>query len=452
MSTFDELKLSNPLRNAIDELGFETPTPIQSQSFTVIRSGKDVVGIAQTGTGKTLAFMMPLLMDVKYSKDIHPKILVMAPTRELVLQIAERIEEFAKYINVRVLPIYGGTNINTQKRALAEGADIIVATPGRLYDLSLNGNVQLKAIKKLVIDEVDVMLDLGFRFQLNNIFELLPEKRQNIMFSATMTEEVDALINSFFRFPEKIAIAISGTPLDNISQECYAVQNFYTKVNLLKDLLHDKEKYRKVLVFVSNKRSADRLFEALDEDFGNELCVIHSNKTQNYRMRSIEQFDKGVNRILVSTDVMARGIDLDRISHVINFDTPFYPENYMHRIGRTGRAEQKGNSLLFYTEKETAAKERIEELMDYRIPENEFPGSVEIAKQLTPEERPRDAESYVPNQAIDQRGPGFHEKKEKNKKVNLGGSYQREIEKKYKKPKTRGDKTYHKNTRTKKKK
>ena len=452
MSTFDELKLSNPLRNAIDELGFETPTPIQSQSFTVIRSGKDVVGIAQTGTGKTLAFMMPLLMDVKYSKDIHPKILVMAPTRELVLQIAERIEEFAKYINVRVLPIYGVTNINTQKRALAEGADIIVATPGRLYDLALNGNVQLKAIKKLVIDEVDVMLDLGFRFQLNNIFELLPEKRQNIMFSATMTEEVDALINSFFRFPEKIAIAISGTPLDNISQECYAVQNFYTKVNLLKDLLHDKEKYRKVLVFVSNKRSADRLFEALDEDFGNELCVIHSNKTQNYRMRSIEQFDKGVNRILVSTDVMARGIDLDRISHVINFDTPFYPENYMHRIGRTGRAEQKGNSLLFYTEKETAAKERIEELMDYRIPENEFPGSVEIAKQLTPEERPRDAESYVPNQAIDQRGPGFHEKKEKNKKVNLGGSYQREIEKKYKKPKTRGDKTYHKNTRTKKKK
>ena len=452
MGTFDELKLSNTLRNAIDELGFETPTPIQSQSFAVIRSGKDVVGIAQTGTGKTLAFMMPLLMDVKYSKDIHPKILVMAPTRELVLQIAERIEEFAKYINVRVLPIYGGTNINTQKRALLDGADIIVATPGRLYDLAINGNVQLKAIKKLVIDEVDVMLDLGFRFQLNNIFELLPEKRQNIMFSATMTEEVDALINSFFRFPEKIAIAISGTPLDNISQECYAVQNFYTKVNLLKDLLHDKEKYRKVLVFVSNKRSADRLFEALDEDFGNELCVIHSNKTQNYRMRSIEQFDKGVNRILVSTDVMARGIDLDRISHVINFDTPFYPENYMHRIGRTGRAEQKGNSLLFYTEKETAAKERIEELMDYRIPENEFPGSVEIAKQLTPEERPRDAESYVPNQAIDQRGPGFHEKKEKNKKVNLGGSYQREIEKKYKKPKTRGDKTYHKNTRTKKKK
>jgi len=353
MGTFDELKLSNTLRNAIDELGFETPTPIQSQSFAVIRSGKDVVGIAQTGTGKTLAFMMPLLMDVKYSKDIHPKILVMAPTRELVLQIAERIEEFAKYINVRVLPIYGGTNINTQKRALLDGADIIVATPGRLYDLAINGNVQLKAIKKLVIDEVDVMLDLGFRFQLNNIFELLPEKRQNIMFSATMTEEVDALIDSFFRFPEKIAITVSGTPLDNISQACYSVPNFYTKVNLLKDLMQDKDLYRKVLVFVSNKRSADRLFEALNENFGDELCVIHSNKTQNYRMRSIEQFDKGINRILVSTDVMARGIDLDRISHVINFDTPLYPENYMHRIGRTGRAEKKGNSLLFYTKKES---------------------------------------------------------------------------------------------------
>ncbi|MBL4651582.1 MAG: DEAD/DEAH box helicase [Flavobacteriales bacterium] len=451
MSTFDEFKISNQLRNAIDELGFESPTPIQSESFSLIRSGKDVVGVAQTGTGKTLAFMLPLLQDVKYSKDFHPKILVMAPTRELVLQIAERIEEFSKYINVRILAIYGGTNINTQKRALAEGADIIVATPGRLYDLALNGNVQLKAIKKLVIDEVDVMLDLGFRFQLKNIFDLLPEKRQNIMFSATMTEEVDDLINNFFRHPEKISIAVSGTPLDNILQECYPVQNFYTKVNLLKDLLEDKEEYRKVLVFVSNKRSADRLFEALDEGFGSELCVIHSNKTQNYRMRSIAQFDKGENRILVSTDVMARGIDLDRISHVINFDTPYYPENYMHRIGRTGRAEQKGKSLLFYTEKEAEAKMRIEELMDYTIPLNEFPKDIEIAEQLTPEERPRDAESYVPNQATDVRGPGFHEKKEKNKKVNLGGSYQREIEKKYKKPQTRGDKTYHKNTRTKKK-
>ncbi|MBL4624929.1 MAG: DEAD/DEAH box helicase, partial [Flavobacteriales bacterium] len=306
-------------------------------------------------------------------------------------------------------------------------------------------------IKKLVIDEVDVMLDLGFRFQLKNIFDLLPEKRQNIMFSATMTEEVDDLINNFFRYPQKIAIAVSGTPLDNISQECYSVQNFYTKANLLKDLLQDKDEYRKVLVFVSNKRSADRLFEALDEDFGNELCVIHSNKTQNYRMRSIEQFDKGDNRILVSTDVMARGIDLDRISHVINFDTPFYPENYMHRIGRTGRAEQKGKSLLFYTEKEVEAKHRIETLMDYTIPLNEFPEDVEVSEQLTPEERPRDQESYTPNQATDVRGTGFHEKKEKNKKVNLGGSYRREIAKKYKKAKTRGDKTYHKTTRTKKK-
>jgi len=446
MNSFEDFKVSKFLRNAIDDLGFENPTPIQSEAFSVVLSGKDMVGIAQTGTGKTLAYMLPILQDMKFSKEPNLRVLVLVPTRELVIQVVEEIEKFSKYLSLKVVGVYGGTNINTQKQALAEGADIIVATPGRFYDLALSRVIQLKTVKKLVIDEVDVMLDLGFRFQLTNIFDLLPERRQNIMFSATMTEDVEALINDFFISPVKVSVAISGTPLDNIAQQCYLVPNFYTKVNLLVHLLKDRETYSKVLIFVSNKRSADRLFEVLEEYYGEESCVIHSNKTQNYRIRSINQFDEGKNRILVATDVMARGLDLDKITHVVNFDTPSFAENYMHRIGRTGRAEQEGSSLLFYTEKEQEAKESIEKLMDYQIPFVEFPSEIEISKRLTPEEQPVVVEINNPHKAseLEARGESFHKKSEKNLKENQGGSYKRIIEKKYKKPKTRGDKNYNK--------
>lgn len=451
MSTFSELDLSNPLRNSIDEMGFTQPTPIQEQAFSVVRSGKDVVGIAQTGTGKTFAYMLPILRDLKFSKQETPRVLVLVPTRELVLQVVEEIEKLATYINVRVLGVYGGVNINTHKMAVAQGTDIIVATPGRLYDLALSRVLKLKSIQKLVIDEVDIMLDLGFRFQLINIFDLLPERRQNIMFSATMTEDVDALIGQFFKNPHKISIAVSGTPLDNIEQSRFDVPNFYTKVNLLNHLLRDKDTFHKVLVFVSNKRSADRLFTAVEEAFGSETCVIHSNKTQNYRIRSIRQFNEGANRILVATDVMARGLDLEEISHVINFDTPYFPENYMHRIGRTGRAAHEGKTILFSTEKEQEAKDRIETLMDYTIPVIPFPEEVEISKQLTEEERPREDREISKNRTSQEYipGPAFHEKKDKNKKTNQGGSYRREIAKKYKKPKTRGDKNYNRRNKRK---
>ncbi|MFL0095233.1 DEAD/DEAH box helicase [Tenacibaculum maritimum] len=449
--TFEDLDLSKQLQNAIDDLGFTQPTPIQEKAFSVVRSGKDVVGIAQTGTGKTFAYMLPILRDLKFSKQQYPRVLILVPTRELVLQVVEEIEKLTAYITLRILGVYGGTNINTQKRAIAQGQDIIVATPGRLYDLALSNVLKLKTIQKLVIDEVDVMLDLGFRFQLLNIFDLLPDRRQNIMFSATMTEDVEALIDDFFKVPEKVSIAVSGTPLDNISQTSYNVPNFYTKVNLLNHLLSDKEAYSKVLVFVSNKRGADRLFQSLDESFADEICVIHSNKTQNYRIRSIRQFDEGKNRILVATDVMARGLDLEEITHVINFDTPSFPENYMHRIGRTGRAEHEGKTILFSTEKEQEAKGKIEVLMEYTIPLLAFPEEVEISEQLTEEERPREDREISKNRTSLEYvpGPAFHEKKEKNKKTNQGGSYRREIAKKYKKPKTRGDKNYNKRNKKK---
>ncbi|WP_431157561.1 DEAD/DEAH box helicase [Winogradskyella poriferorum] len=442
--TFRDLNLNTPLYNALNDLGFVAPTTIQQEAFNVVASGKDIVGIAQTGTGKTFAYMLPILRHLKYSRQENPRVLVLVPTRELVVQVVEEIEKLSKYINNRVLGVYGGTNINTQKQAVAQGLDIIVATPGRLYDLAVSRVLQLKSIQKLVIDEVDVMLDLGFRHQLMNIFDILPERRQNIMFSATMTTEVDDLIRDFFISPEKIQIAVSGTPLEKISQTRYDVPNFYTKINLLEHLLQDSENFSRVLIFIGYKRLADLLFDKLEELFPGECCVIHSNKTQNYRLRSIEQFSEGEHRILVATDVMARGLDIDDVSHVINFDTPEYPENYMHRIGRTGRAEKEGHSILLSTEKEQEFRENIEALMQLEIDYEELPSSIAISDELIKEERPVIKERYNPikRSQEDEPGPAFHEKKDKNKKVNLGGSYKRQISKKYKKPKTRGDKNF----------
>ncbi|MGZ0016878.1 DEAD/DEAH box helicase [Yeosuana sp. AK3] len=442
--TFQDLNLNTPLYNALDDLGFTSPTPIQVEAFNVVSSGKDMVGIAQTGTGKTFAYMLPILKNLKFSEQETPRILVLVPTRELVVQVVSEIEKLTKYMNVRVLGVYGGTNINTQKQDIAKGLDILVATPGRFYDLALSRVLQLKNIQRLVIDEVDVMLDLGFRHQLINIFDILPERRQNIMFSATMTHDVDVMISEFFKSPERVSIAVSGTPLENILQHRFNVPNFYTKVNLLNHVLQNTEEYNKVLIFIGYKKLADLLFENLDETFPDQCCVIHSNKTQNYRLRSIEQFRQGDNRILVATDVMARGLDIDNISHVINFDTPDYPENYMHRIGRTGRAEREGISLLFSTEKELESVENIESLMKMVIPLIPFPATVVISEQLTEEERPQIKERHNPIKKDETFGPAFHEKIDKNKKENLGGSYKFKIAEKYKKPKTRGDKNYNK--------
>ena len=445
--TFEEINLTTPLRNAIDDLGFEKPTPIQEQSFNIIGSGSDIVGIAQTGTGKTFAYALPILKNLPYSRQENPRVLILVPTRELVVQVVEEFEKVAKYMNVRILGVYGGTNINTQKQQVAQGLDILVATPGRLYDLAMSRVLQLKSIQKLVIDEVDVMLDLGFRHQLLNIFDILPERRQNIMFSATMTKDVDELITDFFINPKRVSIAVSGTPLDNIKQERFDVPNFYTKVNLVNHLLKDKEIYNKVLIFVAYKRMADRLFEQLEQQFYGECSVIHSNKTQNYRLRSIEEFESGNSRILIATDVMARGLDIDDISHVINFDTPEYPENYMHRIGRTGRAEKEGHTLVFSTEAEQNALKSIEDLMQMEVPLLEFPSEVEISTELIEEERPQKKERYNPLKREETAGEAFHEKKEKNRKTNQGGSYRRKIKQKYKKPKTRGDKNYNKRSK-----
>ncbi|HBS87550.1 MAG: DEAD/DEAH box helicase [Bacteroidetes bacterium GWF2_38_335] len=445
MNSFDQFDLPKPIKNAIADLGFDSPTPMQEKAFNVIRSGKDMVGIAQTGTGKTLAYILPILKDLKFSNQIPPRVVILVPTRELVLQVVEMTESVTKYMNVRVLGVFGGKNINVQKLAVSEGTDILVATPGRLFDIAVSGILQLKTVKKLVIDEVDIMLDEGFRTQLKNILELLPKNRQNIMFSATMTDEVDVIIDDYFIVPTRISMAISGTPLANIEQQSFLVPNFHTKVNLLSELVADKNEFSKVLVFVSGKNMADRLFEIMQERFPGVVSVIHGNKSQNYRIKSIKQFEAEKHRILIATDVLARGLDFNKISHVINFDTPAYAENYIHRIGRTGRAEEKGKSILFFTEKERKDKEAIEKMMDYSIPLVNIPDEVEISNELIAEERPEIPTKILAQKKKDQsKGDAFHNKSLKNQKTNQGGSYRRK-KKKHKSPITRGDKIANRN-------
>lgn len=451
--TFQDLNLNKFLWNALEDLGFKDPTPIQQEAFSPVMSGSDVVGIAQTGTGKTFAYLLPILRSLPYSRQEDPRVLILVPTRELVLQVAQELEHLIKYLDVRIAAVYGGTNINTQKKQIALGQDIIVATPGRLYDLAVSRVLKLRSIQKLVIDEVDVMLDLGFRPQLMNIFDILPERRQHIMFSATMTEDVDALIKDYFKSPRFIKVARSGTPLKNITQVGFKMPNFYTKVNFLLEELASAKAYPKTLIFVRDKRMADRLYKKLEEAFPNEVDLIHSNKTQNYRINSIQAFAQGKVRIMVATDVMARGLDIDDITHVINMNTPRFPENYLHRIGRTGRAQKEGVAYIFTTPKEESFLEEIEELMGIKIPINDLPDTIAISKELTPEERPEAKEIFNPHtwnkNDEEAPGPAFHEKSDKNKKVNLGGSYSREIKKKYKKPKTRGDKNYNKRNKRK---
>jgi len=442
MKKFEDFKIKKQLKNAISDLGFKNPTPIQQESYSTILSGKDFVGISQTGTGKTLAYILPLLQNLSYSDQSNPRILILVPTRELVIQIVEEIEKLTTYLSVRVVGVYGGSNnINSQKREIIKGLDIIVGTPRRLYDLTLNSILKLKSINKLIIDEVDIMLDFGYKTQLKNIFEYLPTKRQNILFSATMTKYVDELINNFLINPNRINISVSGIPLENIKQSSYTVPNFYTKVNLLNYLLEDKDHFNKVLIFVSTIINAERLSKLLN--FQSETSIIHSKKEQNYRSKSIADFESGKSRILIASDIISRGIDMNKISTVICFETPFYPENYIHRIGRTGRASEIGNSILFYNKKELVLKNAIEKLMKYEIPTIEFPKNVEKSSMLTPEEKENKVIQVELSELkhVNNVGASYHEKSAKNSREKIPKkSYKKQIKEKYKKPIRRGDK------------
>jgi ATP-dependent RNA helicase RhlE len=421
MSTFEKFNLPKSLQKAIDELGFVTPTPIQEKSFSVIMSGRDMMGIAQTGTGKTFAYLLPLLKLYKFTNTNTPKIVILVPTRELVVQVVEEVEKLTKYMSVKTLGIFGGVNINTQKKAIYEGVDILVGTPGRTMDLALDAVVRFDETQKLVIDEFDEMLNLGFRAQLTSLLAMMKTKRQNILFSATMTDEVDDILNDYFDFPEEVTLAASGTPLEKITQITYNVPNFNTKVNLLKHLLQTNENMERVLVFVNNKKISDMLHTRIEEDFEGQFGVIHSNKSQNYRLSTMAEFQEGNLRGLITTDIMARGLDISDISHVINFELPELPELYMHRIGRTGRADATGTAISFVTPREEEFKIQAEILMNTELAITDFPEGVEISEKLIEPEKDRQPVKFLMKKVKLDGDGAFHEKSKKNKKINLGG-------------------------------
>ena len=431
--TFEELNLNKPLLNALNDLGYITPTTIQQKAFSVVMSGQDVCGIAQTGTGKTFAYLLPCLRQYQFTKEKNPQLLIVVPTRELVIQVVEAVEQLSKYQSIQVVGVYGGVNIKQQVLELTNGADVIVGTPGRLIDLLAAGIIKTKSIKKLVIDEVDEMLNLGFRPQLINILDLLPAKRQNLLFSATLTEEVEEIIGTHFNQPTRIEAAPAGTPLENIAQSGYQLPNFYTKVNLLELLLAKQDEASKVLIFVATKQLADQLYEQMEMEFSPEIGVIHSNKSQNNRFDTIQKFKSGEYRILIATDLVARGLDISEVSHVINFDVPEVTENYIHRIGRTGRQDKKGIAISFFIEKDVETKAAIEQLMNYQIPMQPLPEQLEISDELTEDEMPKVfmKEPALKRPKKEEVGPAFHEKSEKNKKVNVRRDHEAEKKRKY---------------------
>ncbi|WP_080238696.1 DEAD/DEAH box helicase [Spirosoma rigui] len=434
--TFDELNLNKPLLNALNDLGYTTPTTIQANVFSVAMSGRDVCGIAQTGTGKTIAYLLPCLRLYQFSPNRLPQVLIIVPTRELVVQVVETVRALTKYMNVLTVGVYGGVNLKPQAAEVQQGADVLVATPGRLVDLLMSGAVKSKAIKRLIIDEVDEMLNLGFRTQLKTVLDLLPVKRQNLLFSATLTPEVSELMDTFFSNPVRVEAAPMGSPLETIDQRAYQVPNFYTKVNLLNLLLRRDPDMTKVLVFVATKNLANQLFDELSPDFNEQLGVIHSNKAQNQRFDTVDQFKAGTYRILIATDIVARGIDVVEVSHVINFDMPEVPENYIHRIGRTGRADKKGIAISFITERETDQQAAVEQLMKYQIPIVPLPDSLVISDELTEDEQPKIHMKIIEPKAPKREdvGPAFHEKALKNQKVNVRRDHAAEKMLKYGRP------------------
>ncbi len=366
--------------SAIEDAGFDRPTEIQQKCIPLLMGGQEVIGIAQTGTGKTAAYVIPVLMKVRYAQGTEPRAVILAPTKELTIQIAEHTQQLARYTDLRILPIYGGIGPKTQIETIQQGVDILVATPGRFMELYLKGELPTKQIKTLVLDEADRMMDMGFMPQLRKIFEVIPSKRQNMLFSATFNARVEKLSAEFLEFPIRIEVTPPATTASQVHQEVYYVPNLKTKINFLEHLLSDRETFTRVMIFTRNKETADNVYHFLERKNFGPVRVIHSNKGQNSRINAVNEFKEGKVRILVSTDVTARGIDVTGVTHVINFDVPVVYDDYVHRIGRTGRAFREGTAITFVTDSELYHIKKIERLIRERIPVKRIPKAVEITE------------------------------------------------------------------------
>jgi len=378
-NSFEKFELNRQLLSAIEDSGYTIPTPIQEKAIPLIMKGHDVLGIAQTGTGKTAAYLLPVLMKIKYAQGQMPRCIIFAPTRELVIQIDKAVAELAKYTDLRHTAIYGGLGPKTQIETIKKGVDIIVATPGRFMDLYLREEIGVKDLKVLVLDEADKMMDMGFMPQIRKILEVIPRKRQNLLFSATFADKVEKLSEEFLEFPLRVEATPQATTAETVQQRMYEVPNTITKLNLLKHIF-ETEEVEKTIIFTRSKEIADHVYNALVQKVVpfSKIRVIHANKGQNTRINSMDAFREGDIKVLVATDVASRGIDIQHVSHVINFDIPLIYEDYVHRIGRTGRANNIGEAITFLTAPEEYHIKKIEKIIRMDIPRMRIPAEVEV--------------------------------------------------------------------------
>ncbi|WP_266369031.1 DEAD/DEAH box helicase [Tellurirhabdus rosea] len=414
ITSFEDFKLNRQLLNAVGETGYEHPTPIQQKAIPLVMAGHDLLGIAQTGTGKTAAYLLPLLMKIKYAQGQHPRALILAPTRELVMQIAAAVAELGKYTDIRHVALYGGLGPKTQIEAIQQGVDLVVSTPGRFLDLYLKGELVTKQLTTMVLDEADKMMDMGFMPQIRRILEVIPLKRQNLLFSATFPAKVEELSHEFLEFPTRVEVTPQASTADMVSQKIYEVPNLKTKINLLAGLLSDAGTFNRVIVFVRSKETAENVFKFLERKVVEEgqIRVLHANKGQNVRINSMEAFREGNVRVLVATDVVARGIDVELVSHVINFDVPLIYEDYVHRIGRTGRANRTGEAITFVTMAEEYHIKKIEGIIKQTIPREPLPADLEVTETPFDESQAmlREVDSQRKKEDPTFKG-AFHEKK-----------------------------------------
>lgn len=417
--TFEEFGFNKQVLTAIADAGYTQPTPIQEKAIPPILNGQDVLGIAQTGTGKTAAYVLPMIMKLKYAQGNDVRGLIVAPTRELAMQIEENVKVYSANTDLRSFVIYGGLGPKTQIENLKKGVDILITTPGRFMDLYLEGHIVTKKLEVLVLDEADKMMDMGFMPQINKILEVVPRKRQNMLFSATMSERIEKLAENFLLWPTKIEVTPQATPATTVEQVLYNVPNFKTKINLLKVFVEDDPEVKKLIIFCRSKANAENVYKFLLRRFNDShVKVLHANKGQNTRINSINSFKNDEVRILVATDVAARGIDVSNVSHVINFDVPVIYEDYVHRIGRTGRAYNSGKAVTFCGPAEEHFIQKIEKLIRQKIPVENIPEKVFI------EETPYDEKQAIAKQIDDQKRRedpefkgAFHEKKTLAQKI-----------------------------------
>ncbi len=415
ITSFEQFDLNRQLLNAVADAGYTEPTPIQQKTIPLSLGNHDVLGIAQTGTGKTAAYLLPLLMKIKYAQGHAPRALILAPTRELVMQINQAVSELGKYTDLRHLALFGGLGPKTQIETLQKGVDILVATPGRFMDLYRMGEIVTKDIRTMVLDEADKMMDMGFMPQIRSILEVIPTKRQNLLFSATFGGRVERLSGEFLEAPIKIEVTPQASTAAMVNQVIYEVPNFRTKINLL-DYLISKDTFQRVIIFARMKGTADNIYKFLARKVveSDKIRVIHANKGQNTRINAMEAFKEGNIQVLVATDVAARGIDVIEVSHVINFDVPLIYEDYVHRIGRTGRANHTGEAITFVTPAEEYHVQKIERIIRMTVPRQPIPAVVEII------ETPFDEQQAMLREIDEQRRKddpnflgAFHDKKVK---------------------------------------